>query len=105
MKIYLDDELVFDLSDIKEVLLNDLHSCDFKEYIIRLIKTSIDYKYKSSLSRLLKEWTNKYKILGKDIPDDTDKFITKIFSDPSYKSRDARQNPLPGNIKDFKLNN
>ena len=94
MKICVDDQEVFTLSDIKKkVIQNDIHSNIFEEDMKRRLKwVLVDEKYSRCFERLKKEWEPKLAASGqKYIPTDADEFAKLVFSQPDYKSRSERE--------------
>lgn len=93
MKIYLDNELVCEISQTKmNVIKNDIHEEIFDEDMKRRIQHVILHKYEQCFKRLKEDWEPKIKELGVSmIPTDNDAFAELIFSLKEYKSRSQRE--------------
>lgn len=92
MKIYIDDELIFEISESKKnVIKNDIPEEEFDEDIKRRLFHIIDHKYSRCLKRLKDEWLPKLKENGvKDVPLDDDAFSELVFAQKEYKNRSKR---------------
>jgi hypothetical protein len=92
MKISVDDEELFILSDIKKkVIMNDIHADVFEEDMKRRLQYILMHKYEQCYERLKLEWEPKLRQLGiNSIPLDPDNFAQVVFSQASYKDRKAR---------------
>lgn len=93
MKISVDDQEIFTLSEIqKKVIQNDIPSTIFDQDMKRRLKwVLLDEKYSNCFNRLKKEWEPKLVAKGiSSIPSDPDAFASLVFSQPDYKDRLAR---------------
>jgi len=92
MKIYVDEELIYELSDIqKRVIKNDIQEEIFDADMKRRIRWVIEHKYNKCLKRLKDEWTSKLKAVGfKSLPLDDEEFAKIVFNRPEYKDRNKR---------------
>jgi len=92
MKVKLDDEVIFEISDIDQMLLaHDL--IDIKEEIKRRLEWVIKHKVEQCHDRLKKEWQQK---LENDpsiesIPAKRDEFTRYICCREDYKNRAQRE--------------
>jgi hypothetical protein len=93
MKISVDDQEVFTLTEIqKKVIQNDIPSEAFEEDMKRRIRwVLIEEKYTRCMDRLRKEWEPKFKAEGVPaLPTDDDAFAVMVFSHRDYKNRSQR---------------
>ena len=92
MKIYLDDELVFELTETQQkVIQNDIPEEEFVNDIKRRLKWVIMDKHDNCLSRLKTEWIPKLIEEGeKSVPLQDMDLAAHIFKNPNYKDRSAR---------------
>lgn len=93
MKISVDDQELFTLSDIqKQVIQNEIPSDIFDDDMKRRLKWVLfDEKYQKCMTRLRDEWTPKFISQGvKMLPTDNDAFAILVFSDLTYKDRLTR---------------
>ena len=92
MKIKVNDELLFELTDTqKKVIKNDIDANIFDEDMKRRIFYIINHKYEQCFKRLKAEWEPKLAAKGvESIPTDKDAFAQLIFAQPEYKDRSAR---------------
>ena len=92
MKIKVNDELFFELSETqKKVIKNDIHADEFDEDIKRRLSWVIDHKYQNCLKRMKDEWLQKLKEAGiESIPLNDEKFAELVFKQPDYKDRATR---------------
>lgn len=92
MKIYLDDQLVFELSETKQkILKNDIAEEDFIDDIKRRLEWVIDHKCNKCIQRLKDEWIPKLKESGvKSIPLDDCEFAQVVFNRSEYRDRSSR---------------
>lgn len=93
MKIYVDNELVLEISDIKKkVLKDDIQDEIFDSDMKRRVHYILTHKYEWCLERLKKEWLPKLKERGvASIPLNDDAFAELVFSQPDYRSRSHRE--------------
>ena len=92
MKFYVDDELVYELTDdMKKVIMNDIEEELFVADMKRRVKYIIEHKYQRCLSRLKDEWMPKLKDMGvTKIPVD-DEELSRVFTrHPKFKNKSAR---------------
>lgn len=92
MKISVDDQELFTISDIqKSVIKNDISEDIFYEDMKRRLYYIIKHKYEQCFSRLKQEWEPILKNSGLSyLPVDPDEFASLVFSHPDYKSRKKR---------------
>lgn len=93
MKIKVDEEEIFVLSEIKKkVIENEIFSEQLNDDLIRRIKYIINHKYEQCFKRLKSEWEPKLKENGiKMFPSDDDQFAELVFSQKDYKNRSNRE--------------
>jgi hypothetical protein len=95
MKISVNDQQLFTLSDIqKKVIKNDIQEEIFDEDMKRRLQYILTHKYERCFERLKKEWEP---ILAKrvsSIPTNPDQFAQLVFAQPDYKSRSEREKNL-----------
>lgn len=92
MKISIDDQELFTLSEVqKKVIQNDIHADLFDDDMKRRIQYIIMHKYERCFARLKSEWDRKLEENGvKSIPLDRDEYAELVFSQSNYKSRSQR---------------
>lgn len=100
MKVYIDNELIFELSDIqKKVIMNDINADEFDADMKRRLEYILMHKYQKSFDRLEKEWccddgTGNSKLSKNgvnEIPMEKLKLAELIMKQPNYKDRKARE--------------
>lgn len=93
MKISVDDQELFSLSDIqKKVIKNDIKEEIFEDDMKRRIQYILMHKYEQCFKRLKEEWEPKLAASGiESIPTNPDSFAQLVFSQQDYKSRSARE--------------
>lgn len=92
MKISVNDEELFTLSEIqKKVLKNEIFEDIFEDDMKRRLHWVIMHIYEQCFRRLKAEWEPKLKSLGyTSIPLDNDEFAALVFSLPEYRNRTQR---------------
>jgi hypothetical protein len=91
MKISVDDQELFRLSDVqKQVIKNDIHEDDFEADMRRRLQYILTHKYEQCFERLKKEWEPKLAKKMALIPTNPDEFASLVFAQPDYKSRKQR---------------
>ena len=100
MKIYVEDELILELSEVKKkVLCNDIFKEDLYDDLKRRLTYIIMHKYGQCLKRLKDEWIDKLKERGvKSIPLDDEELAELIFKQKDYKDRSLRDKKMPEKI-------
>lgn len=93
MKVMINDEVLFELSDLKKrVICNDILSEVIEDDLKRRIAYIIGHKYERCMDRLKKEWVPKLKAAGvESIPLNDDAFARMVFARPDYKDRSTRE--------------
>lgn len=93
MKIYVDNDLVFELNETqKKVICNDINESDFDQDMKRRLEWVIMQKYEHCYKRLRDEWMPKLADAGVEmIPLNKDAFAELVFAQPSYKDRSERE--------------
>ena len=93
MKIYVDDQHLFTLSEIqKKVIKNDIHEEIFDEDMKRRLQYILMHKYEQSFASMKAEWEPKLAASGaKSIPTNPDEFAQMVFAHPDYKNRTQRE--------------
>ncbi len=93
MKISVNDEVLFTLSEIqKQVIKNDIDENIFDADMKRRLQYILMQKYERCFARLKAEWESRLAQRGMDsLPTDPDKLAALIFSQPDYKSRSQRE--------------
>lgn len=101
MKISVDDEEIFTISDTqKKVIMNEINQDIFDDDMKRRLEYIIMHKYDQCFKSLKSEWEPRLKSKGiKYIPLDDDEFSVLVFSQPDYKARKQRDESFPINIK------
>src|SRR4029077_11053899 len=99
MKISVNDQELFTLSDIQQqVIKNDIHEDIFDVDMQRRLVWVHAHKYQRCFARLKQEWDQKLKENGvKSVPTDPDEYAKLVFAQPNYLSRKAREG-VDGNI-------
>lgn len=92
MKLKVDNEEVFELSETKKkVLKNDVHADEFEADMKRRVRWVIEHKYEQCYKRLKEEWTPKLASAGvQSVPLDPDAFAELVFQQPAYQDRKTR---------------
>lgn len=92
MKISVNDEMLFELSEVqKKVICNDIHVDEFDADMKRRINYILMHKYEQCMKRLRAEWEPKLKAEGAEsIPCCDDSFAQLIFAREDYKCRKQR---------------
>ena len=92
MKIKVDDELLFELTEIqKNVMKNDIASDIFDADMKRRLEYILTHKYEQCFKRLKAEWDPKLEVLGvESIPTNKDAYAELVFARPEYKDRAAK---------------
>ena len=99
MKISVDDQELFRLSDIqKAVLKNDVHEDEFEADMRRRLHYILMHKYEQCFERLKKEWEPKLAKTMQLLPTDRDEFAQLVLSHPEYKSRKQRSLEEQGKV-------
>jgi len=93
MKISVNDQELFMLSDIREkVIKNDVPEDIFDEDMKRRLQWVLMHKYEECFNRLKSEWDVKLAANGvKMIPTDPDEYAQLVFAQPNYQDRAARE--------------
>jgi len=92
MKIYLDNELVFEITETMEkVLCNEMLASEFKDEVKRRLRYSIENRYEVSFGELKAQWEPKLAQRMDSIPTNPEKFAALVFSQPDYKDRETRE--------------
>ena len=93
MKISLDQEEIFYLSEVqKKVMQDDILSDIFEEDIKRRLEYILTHKYEHCFKKMKDEWEPKLKQRGlKSIPLDNEEFAELVFSQSDYKNRKQRE--------------
>lgn len=91
MKIKIDSEDIFELSDIqKKVIMNDIHEDEFDADMKRRVKYILQHKYERSFERMKQEWDQKLKSRVESLPTNQDAYAQLVFSQPDYCCRKIR---------------
>ena len=92
MKISVNDQELFTLSDIQEqVIKNDIPADIFDADMKRRLQWILIHKYEECFKALKAEWDSKLAINGIDmIPTDPDAYAKLVFSQPNYQDRATR---------------
>lgn len=93
MKIYVDDQELFSLSEVqKQVIKNNVVSEVFEEDMKRRLQWVLMHKYEECFKELKAEWDQKLAANGvKMVPTDPDEYAVLVFSQPNYKNRSTRE--------------
>ena len=104
MKFYLDDELIFELTEVQQKVLQDQwFSQTFRDEIKRHVQWIIIHNYEQVLKKLKEDWVPRLSELKIDaIPLDDSKLAKLIFTHPDYKARSQRDQIPPANVMDRK---
>lgn len=94
MKIFVDKELILEISDLQlKVFCNEISKDKVHDDLKRRLKWSILHKYNACLNRLQEEWVPKLAELGhKSVPLDKERVAELIFSLKSYRSASDKKN-------------
>lgn len=91
MKFYVDEELVFELSDTqKKVIMNDINSDEFVDDMKRRVKWVIENKLENCQERLHKEWLPLLSKSLDSLPTNKDAISEIIFLQSEYYDRKSR---------------
>lgn len=93
MKISVDNEHLFELTDIqKKVICNDIPLDVFEADMKRRLEYILMHKYERCMARLKEEWDKKLPELGvKSVPTDMDEYAALVFAQPTYQCRKTRE--------------
>ena len=100
MKFFIDDKLVYELTELQiKTIKDNVFSEEFEKTMADRVRWIISKKYEDSLKHLKDEWIPKLKEAGlESLPLDDGKFTTLVLSQKDYKSRSERDKPLPEKI-------
>lgn len=89
MKISVDDQELFTLSDTqKKVIQNDISLDIFDEDMKRRLQWVLMHKYERCFARLKSDWDVKLVENGvKSVPTDPDAYAELVFAQPNYQDR------------------
>jgi len=89
MKIWVDGEVLFEITDVqKKVLAHLIPEDELEEDIKRRLKYIITHKYKACLKKLKEDWDDKLEKSGVEmIPTNREKYAELVFKQPGYKGR------------------
>lgn len=92
MKISVNDQELFTLSDMqKKVLCDDINMDILDADLKRRLQWVLMHKYEQCFLKLKNEWEPKLAANGvKSFPVDKDEFAALVFSQPNYKDCKAR---------------
>lgn len=91
MKIKIDDNIVYELSEtMKNVIKNDIECEIFEEDMKRRVHWVLSHKYEQCMKRLRQEWEQKLKERYDSIPTSDDALAELIFSQVDYKNKSKR---------------
>ena len=92
MKVFVDNELVVELSDTqKKVLQYDIASSVFDDDMKRRLQYILMVKYQEVFKQFKAEWEPRLAANGvESIPTNPDKFAELVFSQPDYLDCEAR---------------
>lgn len=91
MKIHVNNEQLFELSEIqKKVIKNDIADDIFEADMKRRLEYILMHKYERCFERLKAEWEPKLAKRVESIPTNKDAFAELVFSQPDYKNRSQR---------------
>lgn len=91
MKFYVDDDLVFELSNTqKKVIMNDINSDEFLDDMKRRIKWVIQHKLENCQERLHKEWLPVLSKIMDSVPTNKDVLSELIFLQDTYADKKHR---------------
>ena len=96
MLIILDNYIIYELNEtMQKVIKNDIPAEIFQDDMARRLRCALENKYDACFDRLKKEWDPKLAERGiESIPTNKDKYAELVFSQPDYKSRSQRQDPI-----------
>jgi len=91
MKISIDDQELFTLTDIqKQVICDCIHSDEFDADMQRRLNWVLMHKYERCYKRLKDEWDVKLQGRVDSVPTNCDKYCSLVFSQPDYIDRKQR---------------
>lgn len=92
MKVKINEELLFELTEIQKSVLKDNISADIlEEDLKRRIFYIINHKYEQCFKNLKLEWEPKLAAKGiSTIPTDKDAFTQLVLAQPEYKDKKKR---------------
>lgn len=91
MKIQVDGEDIFELSEIqKKVIQNDILSEIFESDMKRRLEWVLTHKYERCFERLKKYWEPILAQRYESIPTNSNSLSQLIFDQPDYKNRSER---------------
>lgn len=103
MKISVNDQELFNMSEIKKkVISNDIPAEVLENDLKRRVAYILAHKYERCMERLKREWIPKLKAAGvQNIPLDDDAFAQLVFARPEYKDRSARERDNAPSQEDY----
>lgn len=91
MKISVDDQELFTLTDTQKLVLqNNIQSDIFEDDIKRRLQWVIMHKYELCQEELVSQWKKTLAERYESIPTDADALAQLIFSQEEYKDRSSR---------------
>jgi hypothetical protein len=96
MKIRVDNDLVFELSETKKkVLCYDIYEDELLDDIKRRLEYIIMHKYEECFKRLKLEWDPQFEAMGMEaLPTNADKYAELVFRQKEYRGRALRDPKL-----------
>ena len=92
MKISIDDQELFTLSDTqKRVICDCIHEDEFDADMKRRVQYILMHKYEQCYKRLKEEWDIKLQDRVDSVPTHPEKYCSLVFSQPDYKCRKQRE--------------
>jgi hypothetical protein len=97
MKIQVDGQELFELSDVQQkVIKNEIHENEFESDMKRRLEYILKHKYERCFERLKQTWDPILATRHESVPTDPEAYAQLVFSQPDYKSaserKDAEQN-------------
>jgi hypothetical protein len=92
MKIHVNDEQLFELSDIqKKIIMTDIHADEFEQDMKRRLKHALHDKLAACYRRLRQEWEPKLIAEGvESLPTNEEKFAALVMEHKDYRCRKMR---------------
>lgn len=91
MKISVNDQELFSLSDIQKQVLGDYMDCDKVESdCCRRLEWVLMHLHEQAMKQLREQWMPKLAERMDAIPTSDDKFAALVFSQPDYMDRKTR---------------
>ena len=91
MRISVDDQVLFSLSEVqKKVIMDEIDSDEFEIEMKRRLQWVLMHKYERCFQKLKDKWLDKLSSREHYLPTDPDKLAELIFSQKDYQDKKQR---------------